>query len=91
MKGHAAVGEDCAAESRLQLGEVTSPYLEGQAGDTVLVQAPRPGVQAANPHVDVLAPQGPRAAAFVMPFFIGLNESGCATRADFGRRCTGSR
>jgi len=62
-------------QTGLQLGEVTSPYLEGQMGDMVLVQTPRPGMQAANPHVDVLAPQGPRAAAFVMPFFIGLNEA----------------
>ncbi len=75
----------------LQLGEVSAPYLAGQtggvtewqmggledaqAGDTVWVQAPLPGVQATNPHVDVLAPQGPRAAAFVMPFLIGLNEA----------------
>ena len=62
-------------QAGLQLGEVTSPYLEGQAGDTVLVQAPRPGVQAANPHVDVLAPQGPRVTSYIMPFFIGLNEA----------------
>ncbi len=62
-------------QAGLQLGEVSAPYLDGQAGDTVLVQAPRPGAQATNPHVDVLAPQGPRAAAFVMPFLIGLDEA----------------
>jgi beta-lactam-binding protein with PASTA domain len=32
-------------------------------------------MQATNPHVDVLAPQGPRTAGFVMPFLVGLNEA----------------
>jgi beta-lactam-binding protein with PASTA domain len=62
-------------QAGLQLGEVTSPYLEGHAADAVLVQAPRPGMQATNPHVDVLAPQGPRAMSYIMPFLIGLNEA----------------
>jgi beta-lactam-binding protein with PASTA domain len=62
-------------QAGLQLGEVTSPFLEGESADAVLVQAPRPGIQATNPHVDVLAPQGPRAASYIMPFFIGLNEA----------------
>jgi beta-lactam-binding protein with PASTA domain len=66
-------------QTGLQLGEVTAPFLDRQedtrAPDTVLVQEPRAGAQATSPRVDVLAPQGPRAAAFVMPFFIGLNEA----------------
>lgn len=75
-------------QAGLQLGEVTAPYLErkefGEAGepqaDTIIVQSPRAGTMATSPRVDVLAPQSPRTAAFVMPFFIGLNE-GDAQRA----------
>jgi beta-lactam-binding protein with PASTA domain len=59
-------------QAGLQLGEVTAPYMNDTTIDTVLRQTQRPGVQAASPRVDVLAPAGPRPAAFVMPFFIGL-------------------
>jgi beta-lactam-binding protein with PASTA domain len=62
-------------QAGLQLGEVTAPYLDNQAADLVLMQAPRPGTQATNPHVNVLSPLGPRTASFVMPFFIGLNAT----------------
>jgi serine/threonine-protein kinase len=79
-------------QAGLQLGEVTAPSLERQNfGDLdatpgkdfwelVMAQVPRAGTQATSPRVDVLAPQAPRSAAFVMPFFIGLNE-GDAQRA----------
>jgi beta-lactam-binding protein with PASTA domain len=79
-------------QAGLQLGEVTAPFLERQNfGDLdatpgkdfwelVMAQVPRAGTQATSPRVDVLAPQAPRSAAFVMPFFIGLNE-GDAQRA----------
>jgi beta-lactam-binding protein with PASTA domain len=75
-------------QAGLQLGEVTAPYLERQdfpeadvsQADTIVVQSPRAGTQATSPRVDVLAPQSPRSRAFVMPFFIGLNE-GDAQRA----------
>jgi eukaryotic-like serine/threonine-protein kinase len=59
-------------QAGLQLGEVTAPYVSDAAIDTVIQQVQRPGMQASSPRVDVLAPQGPRPAAFVMPFFIGL-------------------
>jgi len=62
-------------QAGLQLGEISSPYLDGTPSDAVLMQTPRPGVQAPSPRVDVLAPQGPRPGGFVMPFFIGLNEA----------------
>jgi beta-lactam-binding protein with PASTA domain len=59
-------------QAGLQLGEVSEPYLDGTAVDAVIAQSQRPGVQASSPRVDVLAPEGPHPAAFVMPFFIGL-------------------
>lgn len=61
-------------QAGLQIGEVSAPYLEGSTPDTVLAQAQKQGTQASSPRVDVLAPEGPRPAAMVMPFFIGLNE-----------------
>ncbi|HUK30837.1 MAG TPA: PASTA domain-containing protein, partial [Candidatus Acidoferrum sp.] len=79
-------------QAGLQLGEVTAPYLERQEysdevvsldrdlSDVVMVQTPRAGTMATSPRVDMLAPLHLRTAAFVMPFFIGLNE-GDAQRA----------
>jgi beta-lactam-binding protein with PASTA domain len=80
-------------QAGLQLGEVTAPSLEPQSfvnadgtpykdifWDVIVAQVPRAGTMATSPRVDVLAPQAPRTAAFVMPFFIGLNE-GDAQRA----------
>jgi beta-lactam-binding protein with PASTA domain len=66
-------------QAGLQLGEVSAPYLSDTEIDTVVQQSQRPGAQASSPRVDMLAPQGPRPAAFVMPFFIGL-PSGDAQR-----------
>lgn len=80
-------GRIALLQAGLQLGEVSAPYLSRESGvqaadliggepaDAVLVQAPRAGMQATSPSVDVLAPEAPRAAAFVMPFFIGMNEA----------------
>jgi eukaryotic-like serine/threonine-protein kinase len=62
-------------EAKLQLGEVSSPYLDDTDADTVLLQEPKSGAQASSPRVDVLVPQGPRPPAVVMPFFIGLNDA----------------
>jgi eukaryotic-like serine/threonine-protein kinase len=59
-------------QTGLQLGEVSSPYLNNSAADTVLVQTPPPGSQASSAHVDLLASLGPRPSAFVMPFLIGV-------------------
>jgi serine/threonine-protein kinase len=62
-------------QAGLQLGEVSAPFLDDAPPDTVLIQAQRPGLQASTPRVDVLAPQGPHPAAFVMPFLIGSSGS----------------
>jgi len=62
-------------KSGLQLGEVSAPYLDDAPPDAVLQQSQTPGTQAASPRVDVLIPEGPRPAAFVMPFFIGVPAS----------------
>jgi len=61
-------------QAKLQLGEVSSPYLEDTDGDTILLQEPKPGAQVSSPRVDVLVPLGPRPTAVVMPFFIGLSD-----------------
>jgi eukaryotic-like serine/threonine-protein kinase len=62
-------------QAKLQLGEVSSPYLNDTTADTVLLQEPKSGAQASSPRVDVLVAQGSRPPALVMPYFIGLNES----------------
>lgn len=62
-------------QAGLQLGEVSAPYLNDSDPDSVLVQEQHAGMQASSPRVDVLAPLGPRPAAMIMPFFIGLSES----------------
>lgn len=59
----------------LQPGEVTAPYLDTAAPDTVVEQDPKSGATAASPHVDLLAPLGPRPPAFIMPYVIGLNST----------------
>lgn len=58
----------------LQLGEVSAPYLEETTPETIVAQTQRAGAQASSPRVDVLAPEGPRPVALVMPFLIGLTE-----------------
>lgn len=62
-------------QTGLQLGEVTAPYLDSAAPDTVMVQNPAAGAPAASPHVDLLAPLGPRPPAFIMPYVVGLNST----------------
>jgi eukaryotic-like serine/threonine-protein kinase len=62
-------------QAGLQLGEVSAPYMSDAAADTVAQQTPPPGAEAASPHVDLLAPLGPRPEAFVMPFVIGMPAS----------------
>lgn len=62
-------------QTGLQLGEVSAPYLNNSPADTVLVQTPPPGAQASSAHVDMLASLGPRPAAYVMPFVIGVPSS----------------
>jgi eukaryotic-like serine/threonine-protein kinase len=62
-------------QAGLQIGEISAPYLEGPAPDTILQQTQAPGAQASNPRVDVLAPDGPRPRAIIMPFLIGMSQS----------------
>jgi beta-lactam-binding protein with PASTA domain len=62
-------------QAKLQLGEVSAPYLDDTDADTILLQEPKSGAQASSPRVDLLVPQGPRPAALIMPFFIGLNAA----------------
>jgi beta-lactam-binding protein with PASTA domain len=59
--------------SGLQVGEVSSAYLSGEAADTVLQQDPEPGTtDVVSPHVDMLVSLGPEPAAYVMPELTGL-------------------
>jgi len=62
-------------QSGLQLGEVTAPYLDTAAPDTVMEQSPRAGAPASSPQVDLLAPLGARPPAFIMPYVVGLNST----------------
>jgi beta-lactam-binding protein with PASTA domain len=50
--------------------------------DTVLLQNPKPGRGAATPRVDVLVSGGPKAPAYVMPYFLGLSEIEVQHRLD---------
>lgn len=59
----------------LQPGEVSAPYLDTAAPDTVMEQTPKPGANASSPHVDLLAPLGPRPPSFIMPYVIGMNST----------------
>ncbi|MGB7847276.1 MAG: PASTA domain-containing protein [Candidatus Acidiferrum sp.] len=68
----------------LQVGEVSTLNLPDSPVDTVLLQNPRPGRGAATPRVDVLVSGGPKEQAYVMPYFIGLNESEATRRLDMG-------
>lgn len=68
--------------SGLQVGEVSNVSLTAQPVDIVLEQNPKPGKGAATPRVDVLVSAGPREAAYVMPFLLGLNETDAQKRLD---------
>lgn len=60
--------------ARLQIGEVSNPYLPDLSADIVAMQDPRPGSGASSPRVDLLVSGGAREPAYVMPYLIGLNE-----------------
>lgn len=59
-------------QAGLQLGEVSAPYMDNFAQEVVVIQTPPAGAQAASAHVDLLAPEGPHPAAYVMPFVVGM-------------------
>src|ERR1700752_1708217 len=58
----------------LQVGEVSTVSVSDRPVDTVILQNPKPGRGAATPRVDVLVSAGPTEKAYVMPYFLGLNE-----------------
>jgi beta-lactam-binding protein with PASTA domain len=66
----------------LQVGEVSTVSLSDFTADTVLLQNPKPGRGAATPRVDVLVSGGPKEQAYVMPYFLGLNEIEVQHRLD---------
>jgi beta-lactam-binding protein with PASTA domain len=66
----------------LQVGEVSTTTLPDRPTDTVLLQSPKPGRGAASPKVDMLVSGGPREQAYVMPYFLGLNEIDVQHRLD---------
>jgi beta-lactam-binding protein with PASTA domain len=66
----------------LQVGEVSSVSLPDFATDLVLQQYPKAGRGAATPRVDLLVSTGPREQAYVMPYFLGLNELDVQHRLD---------
>jgi len=66
----------------LQVGEVSTISLPDQPADAVLIQNPKPGHGAATPKVDFLVSGGAKEPAYVMPYFIGLNEVEAQRRLD---------
>src|SRR6201982_898307 len=69
----------------LQVGEVSAVTMPERPADEVVLQTPRPGAGAATPRVDVLVSQGAREASYVMPHFVGLNETDAERRLDSAR------
>jgi hypothetical protein len=66
----------------LQVGEVSAVTLPDMASDIVLQQNPKAGHGAATPRVDMLVSTGPKEPAYVMPYFLGLNETAAEHRLD---------
>ena len=66
----------------LQVGEVSSVPLPDMPADTVVLQNPKPGKGAGTPRVDFLVSAGTKEQAYVMPYFIGLNELEVQRRLD---------
>ncbi len=69
--------------ARLQIGEVSTPYLPDLPADVVAMQDPRPGSGASSPRIDLLVSGGARELAYVMPYLIGLNEAEAQRRLNF--------
>src|SRR5271165_3155289 len=66
----------------LQVGEGSSVVLPDAPPDTVVIQNPKQGRNAATPRVDVLVAGMPREASYVMPYVVGLNELDVERRMD---------
>src|SRR5229473_1793023 len=69
----------------LQVGEVSTVSLGDETPETVLLQNPKQGRNAATPRVDVLIAGIPRETSFVMPYLIGLSESEAQRRLDLAK------
>jgi len=69
----------------LQVGEVSTVSLGNETPETVLLQNPKQGRNAATPRVDVLIAGIPREASYVMPYLIGLSESEAQRRLDLAK------
>lgn len=66
----------------LQVGEVSMLNLPDKPADAVLLQYPKAGHGAATPRVDMLVSSGAKEVSYVMPYFIGQNESDVQHRLD---------
>ncbi len=69
----------------LQVGEVSTVSLGNETPETVVLQNPKQGRNAATPRVDVLIAGIPREASYVMPYLIGLSESEAQRRLDLAK------
>ena len=69
----------------LQVGEVSTLSMGKDAPDTVLLQNPKQGRNAATPRVDVLVAGMPREESYVMPYLIGLSETEAEKRLDVAK------
>jgi len=69
----------------LQVGEVSAVSLPDRPMDTVVLQNPKQGRGAATPRVDMLVSAGPKEQAYVMPYFLGLNEIEVQHRLDLAK------
>ncbi len=66
----------------LQVGEVSEVTLPDAPTEIVLEQNPKPGRGAATPRVDMLVSAGPKEPSYVMPYFLGMNETDAEHRMD---------
>jgi beta-lactam-binding protein with PASTA domain len=69
----------------LQVGEVSTVSMGDETPETVLLQNPKQGRNAATPRVDVLVAGMPREASYVMPYLIGLSEIEAQRRLDLAK------
>ncbi len=69
----------------LQVGEVSSVSIPDETPETVLLQNPKEGRNAATPRVDVLVAGIPREESYVMPYLIGLSEVEAQRRLDLAK------
>ncbi len=66
----------------LQVGEISNVTLPDSPADTVILQSPKQGKNAATPRVDVLVAAPAREPSYVMPYLIGSSELAAQSRMD---------